>query len=114
MVKKKSSPERGDIWWVSFDPSIGSEIKKTRPAIIISNDFSNLHLSRFQVIPITSNIDKLYPSEAYVNVGKKKGKAMTDQITTISKERLVKFESKLSKNELQNVENALEIQLGLL
>jgi len=75
---------RGEVWWIDFDPSIGGEIRKKRPAIIMSNDAANHYLNRVQVVPITSNVDRLYPSEAYVTFRGKKSKAMADQITTVS------------------------------
>lgn len=63
---------RGEVWWVNFDLSLGGEIRKERPAVIVSNDAANKFLNRIQVIPITSNIDKLYPSETYVKIKGKK------------------------------------------
>jgi len=82
--------KRGDVWRVNFEPSIGGEIRKKRPAVIVSNDAANKFLNRVQVIPITRNTERLFPSEAYVTVAGKKGKAMADQLATVSKQRLTK------------------------
>ena len=78
--------QRGEVWWVEFDPAVGSEIKKTRPAVIVSNDTSNRHLSRVQVVPLTSNTGKPYPSETVVRLEGKESKAMADQIMTADKQ----------------------------
>jgi len=72
--------KRGSIWWVEFDPSVGTEINKTRPAVIVSNDIANQHRARVVVVPLTSNVSRVYPGEALVIVESKKNKAMTDQI----------------------------------
>ena len=79
--------KRGEIWWVNFDPSIGQEIKKKRPAVIISNDISNRFLRRYQVVPLSSRIQKLYPTEARIASGPMPSKAMADQLTTVSELR---------------------------
>lgn len=105
--------KRGEIWWVNFDPSIGGEIKKMRPALIVSNDASNKYLNRVQVVPLTSKVERLYPSEAYVSVKKKKHKAMADQLTTVSKKRLFELVGRISTIEIRKVEEVIKVQLSL-
>jgi len=105
--------KRGEVWWVNFSPSIGGEIKKTRPAVILSNDISNKYLNRVQVVPLTSKAGKLYPSEALVTISGRKSKAMADQITTVSKLRLINSMGSLSDSDLTAIESAIRTQLLL-
>jgi len=105
--------KRGDVWWVEFDPALGSEIKKTRPAIIVSNDSANRHLTRVIVVPLTSNTEHLYPGEAFITLSGKPSKAMADQIMTVDKKRLKTKIDTLSKSDLRDVEAAILVQLGL-
>ena len=104
---------RGEVWWINFDPSVGGEIRKKRPAIIISNDASNKHLNRLQVIPVTSKVERLYPSEAYVTINRKLHKAMADQLTTVSKLRMISKMGKVSREDLLQVERSIKVQFAL-
>ena len=105
---------RGEVWWVNFEPAIGGEIRNTRPAIIISNEASNRNLNRVQVVPLTSDVGRLYPSEAYVTFNNRPSKAMADQLTTISKGRLINQAGALSLEDMYNVDHSVKVQLGLL
>ncbi len=106
--------QRGEIWWVNFDPAIGSEIKKTRPAIIISNDIANRVLNRLQVIPLsTQQTDKIYPAETLIMLDNKPCKAMADQIMTVDKRRLSNREAKLTADEMRALEKVILLQLGI-
>jgi mRNA interferase MazF len=104
---------RGEVWWVDFDPSLGGEIQKTRPAVIVSNDSSNRNLNRVQVVPITSSVDRVYPCEAAIELTGKTCKAMADQIATVSKLRLKSRLGILTSDDVRRVERAMRVQLGL-
>ena len=113
MSRKRDFPKRGEVWWVNFDPSVGTEAAKTRPALIVSNDISNEFLERVQVVPLTSNVTKIYPSETIITLRGKKNKAAADQITTVSTLRIHKKIGRITPEELADVEFATKLQLGL-
>lgn len=106
--------KRGEVWWVRFDSAVGGEIRKHRPAIIVSNDASNKHLNRVQIVPLTSKVGRIYPSETAVHFQGRAGKALADQLTTASKTRLVECAGHITSEEMQGVERAIQIQLGLI
>ena len=105
--------KRGEVWWVEFDPGVGSEIRKTRPAVIVSNDAANRHLARVVVVPITSNTGRQYPGEALITVAGQSSKAMADQIMAADKTRLKTQLDTLSKADLLAVEDAIKLHLAL-
>jgi mRNA interferase MazF len=108
-----AAPQRGEVWLVSFDLAIGGEIQKTRPALVISNDTANTLLNRVQVVPISSQVSRLYPAEAFISLNGERRKAMADQITTASKQRFVRRLGALAPEDLATVTRAVCVQLGI-
>jgi len=104
---------RGDVFWVNLDPTIGSEVKKTRPAVIISNDAQNKVGQRFIVAPVTSTTYKVYLFEVIVQIGTQKSKAMLDQIRTIDSQRLGPKIATLTIEEIREIDNSLRLVLSL-
>ena len=100
--------KRGSVWWVEFDPSVGSEIQKIRPAVIVSNDTANKYLARVVVIPLASNVSRIYPGEAVITVDGSKNKAMTDQIMSADKTRLKNKITDISEIDMVTVEMAMK------
>lgn len=105
-------PRRGDVYWVSLDPAQGTEIRKTRPAVVLSNDACNRFGSRVVVVPLTSNVASLYPGEAIVSVEGREARALGDQIRSLDRRRLRTRIARLAVEELRDVETAVRVTLG--
>jgi mRNA interferase MazF len=105
---------RGEVWWIDFRGALAGEVRKTRPGVIVSNNVANRHLNRVQVVPLSTKVDRLYPSEAAVTVRGKPHKALADQLMTASKNRLGNRVGRLSERDMQEVERVMRIQLGLI
>ena len=115
---QKLKPRRGEIFLVNFDPTVGAEIRKTRPALIIQNDTSNRYSPITIVAAITShNGGKLYPTE--IKVGAAEGGldneslVLLNQIRSIDTQRLVRKLGALSPARMEEVDAALSVTLGI-
>ena len=104
---------RGDVWCVQFPHGTGAEISKTRPAVVVSNNAFNRRLNRLQVVPLTSRTTNLHPGQVLLAKGAPESKALADQITTISKQRLQNKVGRVNRHDMANLDRALKLQLGL-
>jgi len=105
--------KRGEVYWIAFDPSVGGEIQKTRPAVIVSNDAANTVLNRALVVPVSSQISRIYPGESLIQLNGETRKAMADQLTTVSKQRFKARLGEISSQDMEKIENAILLQLGM-
>ncbi|MBI5066075.1 type II toxin-antitoxin system PemK/MazF family toxin [Candidatus Woesearchaeota archaeon] len=110
--------KRGDIWLVNLDPTIGHEIKKSRPAVIIQNDYGNTYSPITIIAPVTSQkVDKIYPFEVFIKKRKglqKDSKALLNQIRAVDKRRLIKKLGELDVETKSGIDEAIKISLGLI
>jgi mRNA interferase MazF len=109
----KRPPRRGEIYWVALDPALGTEIRKMRPAVVVSNDSCNRYGSRVVVLPVTSNVDSLYPGEARIEIRGSPARVLGDQIRSIDRSRLRSRIGTLSRDELLDVEEAVRVTLAI-
>ncbi|MGH2356155.1 MAG: type II toxin-antitoxin system PemK/MazF family toxin [Chloroflexota bacterium] len=113
-----SFPQRGEIYWVNLDPTVGTEIAKTRPAVIISNDIGNQYSMRVIVAAVTSQgIDRVYPFEVLVPSGvgglREISKVLLDQIRSIDKRRLGRRIGALTVERMVEVDAAIRLSLAV-
>ena len=118
-MAKITSLLRGEVYLVNFDPTIGSEIRKTRPALIIQNDIANEHSPVTIVAAITSKFDdNLYPTEVEISAGegglKQDSVVLLNQIRSIDGQRLIKKLGKVNDLTLRKVDLSIKISLGLI
>ena len=97
---------RGEVYLINLDPTIGSEVQKTRPCVIVSPDEMNKYIRTVIIAPMTTKL-RSYKSRIEIEFKGKKGQIMLDQLRTVDKQRLVKKKGQLSSEDTQKV-------LGLL
>jgi mRNA interferase MazF len=110
--------KRGEIYYADLDPTVGSESGKRRPVLIISNDIGNRAGNLITVLPLTSNVTRIYPFEVFLTVEvsglPKPSKVQAQQIRTISKNRIQSQALvRLSKTLMEQVDRALKLHLSL-
>jgi mRNA interferase MazF len=109
--------KRGGIYLVNLDPTVGSEINKTRPVVVVSNEINNAYSNTITVLPITSNTTKIYPFEVYLSAGSGNllhdSKVKADQIRTIDKRRFLRELGTIPPNIVDQINDAMLLHLGL-
>jgi mRNA interferase MazF len=95
------------IYWINLDPTVGSEVAKTRPCVVVTPDEMNQYIRTVLIVPITSTL-KLYPSRVSCTVSGKDGVMMIDQMRVVDKSRLKSLIGKLSLTEIQNLKRTIE------
>lgn len=114
-----TAPRRGEVWLVSFDPALGREIQKTRPALVLQNDTANRYSPITIVAAITSQFDAdLYPTEVLIRAPEgglqTHSVALLNQIRSIDTQRLVRRLGTISRTTMTHVDRAIQISLGLI
>lgn len=109
--------KRGEVFLVNFDPTIGAEAKKTRPAVVVSNDINNAHSPIVSIAPITSNVTKVYSFEVEIPQGvgglKTRSKVMVNQTRAVDKIQLIKKLGHLPEQILSDINEALKLNYDL-
>lgn len=113
------TPSRGDIFWVNLDPTVGTEIRKRRPAVVVSNDAANRRYHQVTVLPLTSQrLETVEPFQVFVPASEsglsKDSKALAEQIRTVSKLRLAGRAGRLGEAVMERITTAIKLHLDLL
>ena len=106
-------PKRGDIYWIQLDPTIGTEVQKTRPCLILSNNSQNKKGMRVIAAPITTKVKNVYPFEAKIVIKGRECKVLLDQIRALDKQRMNSRIDSIDPQTMFEVEAALKVALGL-
>ena len=108
---------KGEIYLADLNPTVGSEIAKTRPVLIVSNNINNQYADTVTIVPITSTTEKIYPFEVFLSQGEgsltNASKAKANQIRTIDKLRLRRRLGKINEETLKEIERAILIHLEI-
>lgn len=110
--------KRGDLWIVNLDPTVGHEIKKSRPGVIIQNDIGNKYSPITIIAPVTSQkLDVIFPFEVLIRHQEsgleKDSKVLLNQIRAIDKKRLIKRVGRVNELSLEMIDDALKVSLGI-
>lgn len=108
------TPRRGEVWWAALDPTLGSEISKTRPCVIITRDLINQYRRTVVVVPLSSSPSAHPPIRIEVNCAGRPVVAVVDQIRSIAKERLQSCIGILTESEMDAIGDALQQVLDLM
>lgn len=116
---RRLTPHRGEIYLVAFDPAVGSEIQKTRPAVVIQNDIYNRFGNITIVAAISSNVSgRIYPTNVFIQSPEggleRDSIVKTNQVRSVDKQRLIQLLGKLRPETMEKVDEALKISLGLI
>jgi len=107
--------KRGDVFLVNLDPVVGSEIGKTRPAVVVQNELANRSSRTVTVIPISSSVERVFPFQVRIPAGEgglsRESKALCEQVRTLSRERLLQCLGELSPERLNEIRTALDRHL---
>jgi mRNA interferase MazF len=109
----KQFPRRGEIYWVNLDPTIGSETKKTRPGLIVSNDLGNEESDVVIIAPITSKIKNVYPFEVELSIDSRPGKVMLNQCRAVDQSRLKQKLGEVDSETMKEVDEAIKIAFSI-
>jgi mRNA interferase MazF len=111
------SIKKGDVFWVNFDPTLGAEAKKIRPALVVSNNINNENSPIISIAPVTSNVTRVYLFEVELPAGTanltSRSKVMLNQTRAIDKVRLGPFMGHLSDTLMEQVDEALKLHYDL-